>query len=238
VYTKQSFLLAFSLFLWAASSALAQPPAASLEARWADLGNTDEGKATRALLALAATPKETTAYLKDNLKPVKADPDRVKQLLKALDSPTFVVRNQAMMELEYYNKYIKSDLEAALKGNAGVETRMRIQQLLDKLPKEKKEEPKQPMPRPGAGKSISVMTINGQTTILIDGQPIDFSKMGPPTPPPGPPQQWLRAVKAVTLLEHLATPEAREILQSIGNGESDALPTIAAKEALGRLKKE
>jgi hypothetical protein len=44
-------------------------------------------------------------------------------------------------------------------------------------------------------------------------------------------------VRAVTLLEHFGTPEARAIIEAIAGGESDALPTIAAKEALERLKK-
>jgi hypothetical protein len=35
----------------------------------------------------------------------------------------------------------------------------------------------------------------------------------------------------------MATPEARQILESIAAGESDALPTVAAREALERLKK-
>jgi hypothetical protein len=48
---------------------------------------------------------------------------------------------------------------------------------------------------------------------------------------------WVRAVRAVTLLEHLATPEARAQLQALAAGESDALPTSAARAALERLKK-
>ena len=166
---------------------------------------------------------------------MKADPKRVEQLLKSLDSTSFPARVQATVELEYYGKYIKKDLEAGLKTFTQLETRMRIQQLLDKMPKDKKAEPA-PMPKFGAGKSVSVMNVNGQITILIDGQPIDLAK-APPPPPPGPPQQWIRAVKAVTILEHLATPEARQILQAIADGESDALPTIAAREAQERLKK-
>lgn len=219
----------------------AQPAAKpTLDSRWSELASPDEGKATRALLALAATPKETTAFLQAQLKPVKADAKRVAQLLKALDSDTYVIRNQASIDLEYLGKYIKADLEAASKADGKAETKMRIQQLLDKLPKEKKKEEPKAAPKLGGGRNIAVSNINGQIRIVIDGQVIDLNNLqppAPPPPPPGPPSGWVRAVRAVNLLEHLGTPEARQILQAIAAGESDALPTVAAREALERLKK-
>jgi hypothetical protein len=233
---RRQFLLGVLALLAATPGVFAQPASAKLDSRWADLASPDEGKATRAMLALAATPKETTAFLQDHLKPVKADTKRVAQLLKQLDSSNFGVRNQAMMELEYLGKHIKSELETALKGNPLPETRRRIQELLDTMPKDQKaaEPPMLPKGRPG---SVSVSNINGQIRIVIDGQVFDPSKMVPPPPPPGPPSSWVRAVRAVTLLEHLATPEARAQLQALAAGESDALPTIAARDALERLKK-
>jgi HEAT repeat protein len=219
--------------LGSAGLAFGQPP--TLESKWADLASPDDVKATRALLALAATPKETVEFLKENLKAVKADPKQVEQLIKQLDSANFIVRSKAMAELEYYGKYVKADLEAALKSNAGVETRLRIQQLIDKMPSDKKPEPP-PAFNPGGGESISVMNVNGQITILVDGKPINLAPSNPP-PPPGPPAQWLRAGRAALILEHLGTPEAQAILQSLASGESDALPTRAAREALDRMKK-
>jgi hypothetical protein len=211
--------------------------ATNLDSRWADLASGDEGKATRALLALAATPKETTAYLKDNLMPVKADPKRVAQLIKQLDSSNFVVRQKAMNELEYFGKYIKAELEAGIKEGATVEAKMRMQQLIEKMPVAKKEEPMPlgiPKARPGG--TITVSNVNGQITILVDGKPINMAPPAP-LPPPGPPTHWLRAVKAIMILEHIGTPEARQVIEAMAAGESDALPTIAAREALDRLKK-
>ncbi|MSU77944.1 MAG: hypothetical protein EXS16_07595 [Gemmataceae bacterium] len=218
----------------------AQTPA--LDARWADLGSPDDGKALRSALSLSATPKETLAFLKDNLKPVKVDPKRVAELVKGMQSANFVVRTRASAELEYLGKYIKKELESAAKESGDAETKSRIQQLIEKMPPDpnaKKEPAPKLAPNLGGARSISVSNVNGQITIIVDGVPLDFSKMAPPPPPapPGPPSGWRRAVRAVTLLEHLATPEARDILQTIANGESDALPTIAAKEALGRLAK-
>ncbi len=216
--------------------------AQSLDARWADLGSADEGKALLAALALSATPKETIAFLKDHLKPVKADPKLVAQLVKNMESANFVVRNRASAELEYLGKYVKKELESAAKDATSAETKSRLQQLIDKMPPDpsaKKAATPKAAPNLGGARSISVSNVNGQITIIVDGVPLDFSKMAPPPPPapPGPPAGWRRATRAVTLLEHLATPEARAILQTIAGGESDALPTIAARDAIARLAK-
>ena len=54
----------------------------------------------------------------------------------------------------------------------------------------------------------------------------------PPTPAP-----WVRVERAVKVLERIGTPEAIQILQTLSQGEPEALPTKAAKEALERLNK-
>jgi hypothetical protein len=238
--TRQ-FSLAIVLILLAAPFACAQPnplAAANLETRWADLLSPDESKATRAMLSLASSPKETIALLKERFRPVKADAKRVAQLLTQLESSNFGIRNQAMAELEYLGKYIKGDLEKGLKTATDLESKSRIQRLLDQLPREPKADP-MPPPKVRPGSSISVSNINGQVQITIDGVPLDFSKIPtPPTPPPGPPAQWVRAVRTVTVLEHLGTPEAVQLLQAIAAGEADAMPTTAARAALDRLKGE
>lgn len=213
-----------------------QLQAQTLDARWAELTSADEATASRALLALAATPKDTLAYLQDHLQPVKADPKRVAALIKQLDSNKFVERAQATAELEYLGKYIKADLEAALKKDLILETKMRIQKLIEKMPVEKKVAPPMPAVIP-KGRSVSVSNINGQIQIMIDGKPLDLTPPAPLPPPPGPPATWIRATRAITLLEHMNTSESRALIQAIANGEADALPTIAARDALKRLQK-
>jgi hypothetical protein len=52
-----------------------------------------------------------------------------------------------------------------------------------------------------------------------------------------PPPAWLRAARAIAVLENIATPEARQLLESLAAGERDALPTREAKAALERLNK-
>jgi hypothetical protein len=48
---------------------------------------------------------------------------------------------------------------------------------------------------------------------------------------------WVRAVRAIALLEHIGTSEARAILERLASGEAEALPTEQARAALARLDK-
>ena len=211
----------------AADSASAKP---TPEALWADLASADESKAVRALLALAADPK-AISFLKDNLRPVKADADRVTKLVKDLDSNEFTTRQKAMEELEYYGKAVKDQLEKAAKGELSAEAKQRVQQLLDKMPKPPEVKAAPPPVQPG---KIAVVIINGK--VIVNGQPVD----GNPQPAAiavGPSMQWVRAARAIALLEHLNTPEARQLIEAISQGDAEALPTTVAKAALERLKK-
>ena len=68
-------------------------------------------------------------------------------------------------------------------------------------------------------------------TGAVVGQP----PPGTPAAPAGTSPLWLRAKRAIMVLEHIATPEARELLKTLADGEADALPTKEAKAALERL---
>ena len=48
-------------------------------------------------------------------------------------------------------------------------------------------------------------------------------------------KKWTRAVRAIALLQHLGTPEARAILDDMATGHPDAFPTKAAKQAVATL---
>jgi hypothetical protein len=50
-----------------------------------------------------------------------------------------------------------------------------------------------------------------------------------------PPKKWTRAVRAVALLERIATPDAVSLLKAMSTGHPDAQPTTAA-EALTRIE--
>jgi hypothetical protein len=205
---------------------------ARVEVLWADLASPDEGTAARAILGLAAMPKETVPLLEKRLRPVKVDAKRIARLIELLDSEKFSEREAATRELEYLGTFIKKDLEKALEGKPAPEVKKRLQQLLARMPG--------PRPAPKApnlrGGRISITNINGEVRIMVNGKVIDLTPQVLP-PPPGPSRYTVRAVRAVAVLEHLGSAEAQAILRTLAGGESEALPTKAASEALKRLKK-
>jgi HEAT repeat protein len=208
------------------------PPAARLEQMWADLASDDASKSARAVLGLAARPKETVPLLRERLRPVKADPKRVAGLLAQLDSDDFGKRESATRELEYMGKYARTHLEKALKDSTSAEVKQRVQRLLKQIEDDNAKPAGPPAIRGGA---VSVSNINGMIEIKINGKKLDL------TPriieKRGPLPAWSRAARAAAVLEHIGTAEAIKVLVALADGEKDALPTRAAAEALKRLKK-
>jgi RNA polymerase sigma factor (sigma-70 family) len=207
---------------------------AALQSLWADLGSDQEIRAARAMLALAATPKETTAFLKKHLRPVKAGRERVAQLLADLASGEFKKRQAASDELAYLGKYVKRQLEQSLTEERTEEVRRRLTQLLAKIPSEAKVPAAPAGPLLLRGNSVSASSNNGVIEILIDGKPLNLNAMVPPAPA-RPNLGWLRAERAVVVLEEIATREARGLLEVMAVGEADAPPTKGARAALERL---
>jgi HEAT repeat protein len=223
-------------------------PTGSDEARlksWEDLSSTDDAVFSRALLALAATPKETVAFLKERLKPVAVDADAVETILKDLDSNDFAVRSRAAEDLEYLGKYAKPLLEKALTQDRPLEVKKHVQEMLAKLPKDKdkEKEAEQAAVPGGLGGAqqvqIQVQNIGGRAVrrIILNGRVIEDGQPMAPVGPAGPSPLWLRAVRAVAILENFGTPEARKLLEDLSRGEAEALPTKEARAALDRLAK-
>jgi WD40 repeat protein len=107
----------------------------ALERYWGELAENDAEKAFRAIGAMASTPTATILFLKSRLQPVPDNSKHLEMLIRGLDSNSFTVRDKAIAEL----KLIMSDVVAnALKlemaKNPGLETRRRIEQLLDSIP--------------------------------------------------------------------------------------------------------
>lgn len=211
------------------------PKLSGPEALWADLAAGDDSAVTRAILALSKTPGDTVNLLKTRLRPVKADAKRVAALIADLDSNMFPVRQRAFEELEYLGKYIQTDLEKAQAG-AGTEAKKRLQQLLDRIPKPVKDAKAPPAARPGVN-AIQIQMVNGVRKVIINGVEVD----GPGNVGPvllGPSSYWLRAVRAIAILEDIGSPEAKALLEELAKGEADALPTEKAKAALERWGKK
>jgi RNA polymerase sigma factor (sigma-70 family) len=204
-----------------------------LASLWADLASDQEIRAARAILALAATPRETTALFKGHLRAVKVDPERVDRWVADLGSSDFKKRDAAFRELEYLGKYVKRHLDKHLAKAPSEEVRQRLLKLLEPL------DPKAvALPLALAqlrGTSVSASSTNGVIEILIDGKPLDLKALTQPPAAAKSNLAWLRAARAAVVLEQIATPEARQLLRMLADGEPEAPPTAAAKEALERM---
>ncbi|MBY0232049.1 MAG: hypothetical protein K2W96_22420 [Gemmataceae bacterium] len=206
---------------------------AGLDDSWADLASDNEAKAARAVLAFAAKGKDAVAYLGKRLRAVQAGPKQVKGWLKALDADDFDDRQKAADELAYEGKRLKPDLEKFLEeGKPSPEQRKRVQGILDRLASE---EPPKKWEMPPLVGGVSISSAGGKVKIRIGGKELDL------TPRiierPGPLPAWKRAARASAVLEHLGTPEAKALLKKLAEGDPEAMPTKAAKEALERLGK-
>jgi RNA polymerase sigma factor (sigma-70 family) len=156
-----------------------------LIALWSDLA-ADEGQAAhRAIWTLAAAPGQALSLLKEKLPPIQAGiSPRINELIEALDSNQYAVREKVTGELEELGDSAEPALQKTLSGNPTLEARRRIEQLLRK----------------------------------------------PDTSP-----QFLQKLRAVEVLEHIATSEARELLRSLAKGDPEARVTQEAKASLERL---
>jgi RNA polymerase sigma factor (sigma-70 family) len=107
--------------------------AQELEVSWADLAG-EAQTAYRAIGRLRSAPKQAAALLGERLKPApSADVERIQAFIADLDSPQFKTRDQAMKELEKLSGVAEPALQKALAGKLTLETRQRIELLLQKL---------------------------------------------------------------------------------------------------------
>lgn len=151
---------------------------------WDDLAHTDAARAYRSICALAGSPKEAVAFLKNRLPPLMtADSKRVAPLLAALDSEQFAERDKAMAELEKLGLAVEPALHKVLASKPSLEVRRRIEAVLEKL------------------------------------------AAGP----------RLHFIRALEVLENIATPEARQILKTLSQGSAELWPTQEAEATLVRL---
>jgi hypothetical protein len=207
-----------------------------LEALWVDLAG-DELTASRALLKLAARPKEAVAFVAGKLRPLKIDQKRVRALLADLGSEKEATWKAAVEELEYFDPRLAIDLPTLMDDVTDRVARARLVALLsgdrsaDDLLKENT-----PIEFGRHG------GMNGQEEFFNFRQKgswwaehrverLNASTWGNRR------KYWTRAVRAVVLLEHIGGPAAVAVLRDLATGHPDAQPTKAAKEAVARIEK-
>jgi WD40 repeat protein len=108
--------------------------AEQLEKLWADLGSDNAATADRAIRALLAAPGDALPFLKARLLPAPVlSPERQAEVLRDLDHPRYQVRDRATNELARLGELAEPLLRRSLGGASSLETRRRVQMLLERL---------------------------------------------------------------------------------------------------------
>src|SRR5439155_8341264 len=83
---------------------------------------------------LVAAPEPAVALLREKLPPAApVNGERVRELVRQLDSLRFAERRQAAVELDRIADLAAAELRAALPGAVSAEVRQALQRLLDKV---------------------------------------------------------------------------------------------------------
>jgi RNA polymerase sigma factor (sigma-70 family) len=156
-----------------------------LEACWTALANEDAAQAYDAMWQLVAAPEQAVPFLRKRLPPMTPpDATTLARWITELDSDDLSVRQRAAEELSKTAEVSAPALRRTLEGKPSLETRRRIQQLLDQT------------------------------------------------------RAWnaerLRDHRAIQALEHIGTPQAKDVLEALAAGAPDTLRTEEAKAALQR----
>jgi hypothetical protein len=111
--------------------------AEELKTHWNTLAGEDAAAGYRAMQALAADPTRSIPYLRDHLHPISvADEKRLTQWIAELDSDQFAVREKEMAELEKLGEPAMHAIGKVLAGKPALETRRRLEQLIEKQQRE------------------------------------------------------------------------------------------------------
>jgi WD40 repeat protein len=115
-------------------SADGKQPSRDLRGLWNALADRDASTAYRAIWILMATPDKSVAFLRERLRRVESPGEKaIAKLVLDLDSSDFAVRQRASDELSKLDLLAEPTLRKALAGQPSLETRRRVQQLLEQL---------------------------------------------------------------------------------------------------------
>jgi hypothetical protein len=121
--------------VWDLSQRLAprELPATELKSLWADLAGKDAGRADLAIRTLAASPTSALPFVRKHLRPVSpVDERQLTRLIADLDSDDFTMRRKAAANLEKLGESLLPAYRKALAGKPSLETRRRLEALLEK----------------------------------------------------------------------------------------------------------
>jgi anaphase-promoting complex subunit 4 len=108
-----------------------------LAALWADLTDRDAARADRAAVKLMASPQTAVSFLRERLRPAPVVKDQdLRRLVAALEHRRFAVRQRAERQLEQFGVAVRPALRRALAERPTLETRRRLERLLDAFDEE------------------------------------------------------------------------------------------------------
>jgi WD40 repeat protein len=109
-------------------------PPDRLQELWLALGGEATAGAHRAVATLASAPDQAVKLLRDKLKPAAAvDAIELRRCIADLESDDYSVRDKAMQRLRGAGELAEPEIAAAIKGNPPLETRRRLEQLLERI---------------------------------------------------------------------------------------------------------
>jgi hypothetical protein len=231
-----ALLVVISLFIWAPLLSAAPAPQPNpqklrkeLDKLWADLLSADELSTGRALLKLAARPRDAVPYLKEKLRPLKLSKERAKQLLVDLGSDDEKTARAAFDEFLYFDPRLALGDEELRDALLDRPASRRLGAVLLDVPLDALSEglwhwysPDNKVYRFNYGKEIQ----DRDVAIEVAGIGTHGRK-----------RSWDRAIRAIALLEQIGTPEAVALLKELATGHPDVAPTKAAKVVLQRMRK-
>jgi HEAT repeat protein len=105
-----------------------------METLWGDLAGEDAAKALGSVLRLSADPRQTLPFLANRLKPAaRVDPRKIDGWIGELESEKYAVRKAAADNLIRVGEQAVPALRKVLASTPSLETRKRIEELLEKL---------------------------------------------------------------------------------------------------------
>jgi len=201
-----------------------------LDALWGDLLSADELTAGRALLKFAAWPGDAVTFLKEKLVPLSLTKERAMQMLADLGSANERAARAAFDELSYFDPRLALGDEELRDALLDRPASRRLGAVLLDLPVDALCREKWHWYSP----DNKVYRFNHGPEIENRDVAIGVAGIGTK----GRKSTWVRAIRAVAVLEQIATPGAKALLADLATGHPDAAPTKAAKVALQRLRKK
>jgi hypothetical protein len=201
-----------------------------LEDAWTRLVQEDslrgEMRLTQAILTLSTRKNEVVPFLKKKLKPLTTDKETVKKHILALGSDKKEEWEPAVAELRYQSPLLVMDVKDALAETKTPLARRRLAGVLVDLPIPN-EFPAGEIRFRHEGE-ISNLTVVEPGTNRVTSYGVASSVKTNNS------RMWLRAARAVLILDHHGGADAKAILKELASGHPDAMPTILARRAYDR----